>query len=184
MRKITLFALLCLAAILVAMSPIVLAQQNNRTQTASHEIEGALGGTFTFVILPFSDITNPYFKVGSLGVVSGNVKGLGNSNLFTFHRPTEQGGVIDGRFFIVAANGDTIRGEYEGTTGPGKDACHLVGKAVWKITSGTGRFADAEGEINATAYVTIAPNPGGNPPCNPTAFEWPVTWVLEGMINY
>jgi hypothetical protein len=69
--------------------------------------------------------------------------------------------------------------------GPGKDACHLIGKAVWKIKSGTGRFADVEGEINATAYVTVAPIPGANPPaCNPMALEWPVTWVLEGKINY
>jgi len=165
----------------VAMSAPVLAQQSNRTQIASHDISGALKGTLTFVPLPFtSDFPFPY-DVGTLGVVSGRVKGLGDSNVFTFHHPapppspTEPSTVEDGRFFIVAANGDKIQGTYAGTTEPGTAPDQLIGRADWVITGGTGRFANATGTIHATAYVTFA---------GFGVFEWPVTWALEGTISY
>ena len=181
MKKIALFILLCLVVVLVAMSPIVPAQQSNRTQTASHDIKAVLEGTLTFVPLPFtSDFPFP-FDVGTLSVASAQVKGLGNSNVFTFHHPgpppsaTEPSVVLDGRFFIVAANGDKIQGTYEGTTEPGTKPDQLIGRAEWVITGGTGRFANASGTITATAYITVA---------GFDVFEWPVTWVLEGTIIY
>ncbi len=177
MKKMALIVLLCLV---VAMSALVLAQER-RTQTAAHAISGVLDGTLTFVELPFtSDFPFP-FDVGTLAVVSGQVKELGNSNVFTFHHPgpppsqTEPSVVLDGRFFIVAANGDKIQGTYEGTTEPGEKPDQLIGKADWVITGGTGRVANVTGTIHATAYVT---NAGFD------VFEWPVTWVLEGTINY
>ncbi len=165
----------------VAMSAPVLAQQSNRTQIASHDISGALKGTLTFVPLPFTSAFPFPYDVGSLGVVSGRVKGLGDSNVFTFHHPapppspTEPSTVEDGRFFIVAANGDKIQGTYAGTTEPGTAPDQLIGRADWVITGGTGRFANATGTIHATAHVTFA---------GFGVFEWPVTWVLEGTISY
>lgn len=178
MKRTALFGLLLLA---VAMSPSVLAQQSNRTQTAYHDISGALKGTLTFVPLPFTDEFPFPYDVGTLGVVSGRVPGLGNSNVFTFHHPappptsTEPSTVEDGRFFIVAANGDRIQGTYRGTTEPGTRPDQLIGRADWVITGGTGRLANATGTIHATAYVTVA---------GFDVFEWPVTWVLEGTISY
>ena len=135
----------------------------------------------TFVELPFTDVFPFPYDVGSLGVVSGPIKGLGNSNVFTFHHPappaseTEPPTVKDGRFFIVAANGDKIQGAYEGITVPGEKPDQLIGKADWVITGGTGRFANASGTIHATAYVTMA---------GFDVYDWPVTWVLAGNITY
>ncbi len=139
-------------------------------QTAAHDVSGMLGGTLHFV--PFG---TGIYDVNALGVVAGQVKSLGLSNVFTFHQPTPQGTVINGHFWIVAANGDKIQGTYEGTTGPGSAPNQLIGKTDFQISGGTGRFANASGTIHATAYVTAM---------GFDVFDWPVVWVLEGTINY
>lgn len=174
------WVLLSSLPLVIAISATALAQ-GNRTQAVPHDIGGSLKGTITFVELPFTeDFPFPY-NVGSLGVTSGRLVGLGDSNAFTFHHPapppssTEPSTVEDGRFFIVAANGDRIQGTYRGTTEPGTEPGQLVGRADWVITAGTGRFANATGTIHATAYVTVA---------GFDVFEWPLTWVLEGTITY
>jgi hypothetical protein len=176
MRRTVLLGSLFLAVALVAMSGTVLAQQGNRTQTASHEISGELLGSINFVDLPLSDDFPYPYNVASLGVVAGQVKGLGNSNVFTFHVPTPQGTVMFGRFFIMAADGDKIQGTYEGTTACADSDCtQVIGTTDWVITGGTGRFANATGTIHATAYVIFAGFDN---------YEWPATWVLEGTIDY
>lgn len=141
------------------------------TQTAPHEISGVLQGTLTFV--PFAPFG--IFDVNSLGVASGQVQALGRSHVFSFHRPTEQGTVVDGHFWIVTASGDKIKGVYEGTTVPGPEPNQLIGNADFQVTGGTGRFTNASGTIHATAYVTVL---------GFDVFEWPFTWVLEGKVNY
>jgi len=162
MKRTALLGLLFLA---VAMSAPVLAQQGNRTQTASHEITGVLEGTFTFVALPYTNNS----EFATLGVVSGVVKDLGRSNMFTYHRHTTIG-MEDGLVRIVAANGDIIRGQYTGDVVWGTP---IIGTATVDITGGTGRFANASGTISLTAYVTMV-----------DGSEWPVTWGLEETINY
>jgi hypothetical protein len=76
----------------------------------------------------------------------------------------------DGLLRIVAANGDIIRGQYTGDVVWGTP---IIGTATVDITGGTGRFASASGTMSLTAYVTMV-----------DGSEWPVTWVLEGTINY
>jgi hypothetical protein len=164
-------ALSCSLFVAMAISAIAAPPDNKGTATAPHQINGVLEGTFTFV--PFG--LGP-FDVDTLGDVSGIVKGLGQTNMFTFHRPTpDGGGVTNGLVRIVAANGDRIRCEYVGTTGPGTEPNQLIGRAEFVISGGTGRFANASGTIHAAAYVTFM---------GFTVFEWPVTWVLEGTISY
>ena len=165
MRRTVLLTVL----LLVAAMPVVAVAQG-RTQTAPHVIAGVLQGTLTFV--PFG---TGLFDVNTLGVTSGTVKGLGMTNLFTFHQPTAEGTVENGRFFLVAADGDRINGTYVGTTEPGPEPNLLIGRAEWVITGGTGRFAHASGTINATAYVTFV---------SFEVFEWPAVWVVEGTIDY
>lgn len=155
-----------LRVILVALSLVNVVA----AQTAPHDISGMLGGTLHFV--PFG---TGIYDVNTLGVVAGQVKSLGLSNVFTFHQPTSQGTVVNGHFWIVAANGDKIQGTYEGTTVPGPVPNQLIGRADWQINGGTGRFANASGTIHATAYVTVI---------GFDVFDWPVVWVLEGTINY
>jgi len=179
MKKFALYTLLCLAISVLAVTSI---SEVNAARTASHQISGILPGTVTFVELPFSDIQDPYYMVGGLGVVSGQLKSLGNSNVFTFHRPvpseseTEPPTAQDGRFFIVAANGDRINGSYEGIVIPGTELNQLHLIADWVITGGTGRFENVTGTIQAEAYVTM--------PDDPWALEWSITWVLDGSVDY
>jgi hypothetical protein len=109
----------------------------------------------------------------ALGVTRGTVRGLGLTNLFTFQMPTNQGTVENGRFFLVAANGDRINGMYEGWTEVDETFTYFTAHAEWVITSGTGRFAHASGTIHATGHLTAA-----------SGLEWPFVWDLEGTINY
>ena len=82
MRKIVPFALLGFAITTLAVNSGFGVLASN---TAPHQISGILPGTVTFVELPFSDITDPYYQVGGLSVVSGQLKSLGNANVFAFH---------------------------------------------------------------------------------------------------
>jgi len=166
--------------LVLAMSAVVLAQQGSRTQTAPHEISGELDGTLTFVPLPALDPDAPpppLLGVDTLGVASGTMKGLGLSNIFTLHRPVADaaGSVRDGHFWIIAADGDKIKGTYTGTTESVPNTNQLIGTGTWVITGGTGRFENADGTIQMTVYVTSL---------GFGVSEWPATWVLEGTINY
>ncbi len=163
---------LLVLVLLVLAIPATTDASGNAAKNGAHEITGVLEGTLTFV--PFGP---GYFDVDSLGEVSGIVKGLGRSNMFTFHRPAADGSgdVINGLVRIVAASGDIIQGCYEGTTVYGSEPEQLIGSADFVVTGGTGRFWNASGTIHATAYVTMDPDP--------TNLVWPVTWVLEGIIS-
>jgi hypothetical protein len=166
MKRTALRGSLCLA---LAIPATALAQ-------TPHAISGSLSGTITFVLLP--TVPGPNGEVvDSLGDASGIVRGLGQTHLFTFHRPWGPNleYVEDGLFRIVAANGDELKGHYEGSTGPGTEPNQQIGTADWIITGGTGRFANASGIIQITAYVTVL---GIGVP------EWPCTWVLKGTISY
>jgi hypothetical protein len=164
--------IILLPLFLVTLLSATNAENSKGARAVPHRVTGELKGTLTFV--PFPDFDQP-FDVDTIGFASGIVKGLGQTHLFTFHRPTPQWTVIDGHVWMVAAGGDTIRCVYEGTTEPGAESDQLIGRASWVVTGGTGRFADASGTINATAYVTVI---------GFDVFEWPVAWVVEGTINY
>jgi hypothetical protein len=138
-------------------------------------IKGTLEGELSFVELPFTDEFPYPYNVGAMGVAMGQIRGLGNSTIVTFHHPTTDGRVIDGLARIVAANGDVIRCQYSGTTTPGQEPDQLIGSADLMVTGGTGRFENASGMIHVTGYVTVA---------GFDVWDWPVTWVLEGAISY
>lgn len=164
MRKLSLLV----ALFLLVMLPSVAGAQG-RPQIAPHTVAGVLDGSLTFVVHGPA-----IFDVYSLGVATGPVKGLGMVTLFTFHEPTEQGTVVNGRAFLVAANGDRINTTYEGTTEI-VDPEHLLGKATLVITGGTGRFAKAAGTLEMTVHIVFA---------GFDTFEWPASWLIEGTIEY
>ena len=139
-------------------------------QTAPHEVSGTLAGSIHYVLFGPG-----IYDVHALGVVSGQLKSLGFSNMFTFHEPTPQGTTVKGHFFLVAANHDKIQGTYESSFAPGPMPNQLTVTATLQIDAGTGRFAHANGTMNATAYVTAA---------GFDVYDWPVVWVLNGTINY
>jgi len=171
MRRVALFVLLCL----VVATPAI-AGASDSTNTAPHQIKGVLEGTATFVLLP--TIPGPNGEaVDTLADVSGIVQGLGRTNLFSFHRPYGPNleHIEDGLVRIVAADGDVIRGHYVGNTAPGEEPNQQISTVDYVITGGTGRFANASGTIHVTVYITVL---------GLDVFEWPVTFVLEGTINY
>lgn len=139
-------------------------------QTVPHNVSGMLGGTLHFV--PFGP---GIYDVYSLGVVSGQLKSLGFSNIFTFHQPTPQGTTVNGHFFIVAANHNRIQGTYESVVAPGPQPDILVVTITLKIDGGTGRFARASGTMNATVYVKAL---------GFDVLDWPAVWDLNGTIKY
>jgi hypothetical protein len=147
----------------------------DRENTASHEITGVLEGTIKFV--PFPNATSP-MDVDALGHAEGVIKGLGRANMFTFHRPLPDGtGVMDGLVKIVTASHDTLEAQYVGTAefDYTVNPPQVIGHPDFEITGGTGRFANASGTIYATSYVTFL---------GFEVFEWPVIWILEGIVEY
>jgi hypothetical protein len=162
------------SALVPATLPFAGASYGKGQGITTHQVSGVLDGTLEFV--PFPSAASPY-DVDSLGHASGVVKGLGRTNIFTFHRPLPDGSgdVVDGRFKIVAANHDTIQGQYVGTTVWGQEPDQLIGIKKLVITGGTGQYTNASGTIHATAYITFM---------GFGVYEWPGTWALEGMIYY
>ena len=174
MKKMMLLVSLILALAL-AMPAFAGASNGNGKNTSSHQIIGVLEGTDIFVPFPDSQST---MSVDSLSHGSGIVRSLGSTHIFTFHRPLPDGtGVSDGLVKIVAANHDTLQGHYGGGTlfQEPEPPYQIIGNVDFVITGGTGRFANASGTIHATVYVTFL---------GFDVFEWPVTWVLEGTVEY
>jgi hypothetical protein len=108
---------------------------------------------------------------------TGTVSHLGLSQVFTTHIPNLTTGALEqGTFRIVAANGDEIRGTYEGMGTYDEHRMDLVhGVATFVISGGTGRFRGATGTIAATFLETLD---------DPTWASAKVAWTLTGTVNY
>ena len=133
----------------------------------AHAFKAVLEGSFTFVE------DHAY----GLGVARGTGQGLGQTELFCFQQSQPDMVPILTHFFLVAANGDRIIGTYEGgrttITGPAS----ALFEATFQITGGTGRFAQATGELQGKIYLTV---PGGNW----MGVEYGAVWTFEGWIKY
>jgi hypothetical protein len=160
----------CSLLLLLAIPAIAEFQAGKQTKTVPRYVCGAMNGAFSF----------EYFGAGewdfySLGEAPGILRHLGQSTLITQHTPTQSGDLLDGKFKIVAANGDEIQGTYKGSAEYISDkAPQIFGEAVLEIAGGTGRFAHATGTLNATFLETM----------DMTTWIFPVTWTLSGTVNY
>jgi hypothetical protein len=85
-----------------------------------------------------------------------------------------------GTFTLVAANGDQLTGTATFSGPPPSGAVHPV-TAVFTITGGTGRFADANGTITAAFQAT--PSCFNAPSC-PGALVETLEGPLKGQISY
>ena len=161
---------LSIVLLLVLTLPTMAAAQANTPRA----FKAVLEGTIAFV--PMEDASTPYDSYG-LGVARGTAQGLGQTELFTFQQSQPDMVPILTHFFLVAANGDRIIGTYEGgrttITGPAS----ALFEATYQITGGTGRFAQATGELQGKIYLTV---PGGNW----MAAEYGAVWTFEGWITY
>jgi hypothetical protein len=174
MKRIALSISLILALVLAMSAFSVLG--GDGANIASHQITGVLEGSNVFVPFPNAQTI---MGIDNLGHASGVVKGLGLTNILTFHRPVlpDYSGVTDGLVKIIAANGDMLQGYYEGGTivQEQEPPYRVIGDVDFMITGGTGRFENAYGEIHATVYATFM---------GYEVFEWPATYVLEGTVDY
>lgn len=139
----------------------------------AREVEGVLGGRFDFT----QTWGEEWWQFYSDSTCTGTVTHLGLSTLHTRHLPNLETGALDqGTFRIVAANGDEIRGTYDGQGVYDPDRADLVHlTATFVITEGTGRFEGATGSFTVTALEVLD---------DPTWASAGVTWTLGGMVTY
>ncbi|MBP1636021.1 MAG: hypothetical protein H6Q10_2595 [Acidobacteria bacterium] len=139
----------------------------------ARDVTGGLSGRFDFTQMWGDE----WWQFYSDSTSTGTLTHLGLSQLYTRHLPNLVTGALEqGEFRITAANGDEIRGTYEGQGTYDPDREDLIhGVATFVITEGTGRFAGATGTIAATFLEVLDDS---------TWASAGVTWTLGGMVTY
>jgi hypothetical protein len=141
-------------------------------QSVARHVAGTLDGRFDFTRTWGSE----WWEFYSDSDCTGTVSHLGLTRLRTTHIPTMTGALTQGEFTMTAANGDEIRGTYEGTfaSDPDHPAVYHA-TAMFVVASGTGRFAGATGSLTAVFVETLD---------DPSWASAAVTWTLAGTIAY
>lgn len=136
------------------------------------DVTGTLNGRFDFT----HTWGNEWWEIYSDSETTGTVSHLGLCRMYTRHIPTLTLALQQGTFRIVAANGDEIRGTYEGQGAYDAERDDLVhGVATFVITGGTGRFVEASGSFSVTLLETLD---------DPTWASAKAGWTLSGSVNY
>lgn len=143
--------------------------------SVSRPFKGALSGEVVFTPDPASPSPSGLWTDST---AVGKVSHLGKT-VMTSRHPTPTGEVIsDGRMKLVAANGDEVWMEYDGSAPfpvigvPGT----IVVDVEFTIVGGTGRFAAASGSGRMTARVEF--------PGELTLGPWPASWGWKARIRY
>ena len=140
----------------------------------------ALAGevTFEFPGVSPSDCTIVTTKTHAMG----NATHMGLVESYWSHCPAEVDYVGDGRMILIAANGDELYGFY--------DYFELAGAPVLTaiaLDGGTGRFADATGEITADFVAVPQFIDGCGDPTSIDCLDFTVPWpwwaTLAGSIS-
>jgi hypothetical protein len=156
-----------------AVSATAAAQAATGAKTVPRYVSGALDGRFDFTRVWGTE----WWEFYSDSHAKGTLSHLGLSQIYTTHIPNLGTGALEqGDFRIVAANGDEIRGTYEGAATYDELRADLVhGAATFVISGGTGRFDGATGTITATFLETLD---------DPSWASAKVAWTLAGTVNY
>ena len=125
---------------------------------------------------PADDADLPSQRAAS--VARGAASHLGRVRMTSEHCSPPAAAIEDGDMTLVGDTGDQVHLRYLG--GGSYPSGGVPGTVVkfnlaFTIDGGTGRFADATGSGEMTAYATF---PGGG------ARSWPATWIWDGMISY
>jgi hypothetical protein len=160
------------AVILVTLALVVTGLAPAATANASlRPFKGTVVGEVSFPL----DTSCPAGRRTDSAAV-GTVSHLGRSEMFSHHCTPAGSDITGGRMTLVAANRDEVSITYSGSApfpGPGTEV--IVVDIDFEIVGGTGRFADASGGGEMTAYIVFA---GFEEPV------WPASWVWEGTISY
>ena len=152
-------------SLLLAFAAAVMAADG--AKTVPRDVFGVLNGRFSFT----GPYEGPWMTTGD---VTGTLRHLGLAKMYTRHTTSPYGEISGGRFEIVAANGDEIRGTYT-ASGAWISGTQVLGAAAFPIEEGTGRFASASGTITAAFLETFD---------DPTWASAKVSWTLEGSVSY
>lgn len=154
-------------SLLLAFAAAAMAAENHGARTVARDVFGVLNGRFAFA----GPYEGPWTTTGE---VTGTVGHLGLARMYTRHTTSPYGEISGGRFEIVAANGDRLRGHYT-ATGRYVSDTQVLGTATLTIETGTGRFDLAHGTIAAAFLETLD---------DPTWASAGVSWTLDGMVHY
>ena len=166
--------LLAALVLLVALAALGVSAALADSGGTKRPFQGTIAGSATFSL----DATCPFTGRRTSSAASGVASHLGLVTMVSDHCTPPANDVTGGHMTFVAANGDELHMTYSGTcTAP---PFPPLGETLTctthnVIVGGTGRFADATGEIHLTALVT---NAGFGAP------EWPATWTWEGTLSY
>ncbi len=160
-------ALICVLALAVAIPVLAVSKSNNQAKIVPRVVSAVMDGRFAF-----GGPENGPWNVN--GDLSGTMRHLGLSAMYTSHTTYPDGSITDGTFMIEAANGDLILGTYTASAEMISEF-QVLGNAILLITGGTGRFALAGGTINASFLETLD---------DPSWASAKVTWYLSGAIYY
>ena len=172
MRRSTMILSVAIVLVMAVAAP---ASANSSTRPFKGSVTGAV--TFNPVGLEVCPASGTYF--GGLrtdSMANGNASHLGKVAMMSSHCTPAGDTIAGGGMTLVAANGDELYLQYEGTAPfPDESTVVIVAMLDFAITGGTGRFANASGSGDLIAYVDFE---GFEDP------SWAARWVWSGAIAY
>jgi hypothetical protein len=166
--------LLVAAVLLVALTAFAVASAAADTGGTDRPFTASLVGSAGAVpdsSCPFPPGVRTYTEGSGVASHLGLVSMTGN------HCPLLDGRSVGGQMTLVAANGDELHMTYEGVSDPvglPPPGTVITFTSDNVIVGGTGRFANATGEVHETVLVTFT---GLGTP-------WPFTSTWDGTLSY
>lgn len=144
----------CLCLLILAGVTVVLASKG-----ACADEGMRIKGTFTVAYAGTPNTAGVSFCGGKPLDVAVEAHGSGYSTLgplsVSLHKTLEATGpLMHGCLILTAPDGDTLTAIYDGTEGPANANNFVFGTVALTFTGGTGRFRDARGSANMTAYFS------------------------------
>jgi hypothetical protein len=143
------------------------------TDSDARPFKGSMNGSVLFEPDPACD-NNPWL-IRTDSQATGEVSHLGSTVMTSAHCTPAVETIEGGEMTLVAANGDRVFIEYEGTAPPPNQDGIIIADVDFVIVGGDGRFTGATGGGDMTAFIVFE---GLADP------EWPASWVWSGTIGY
>ena len=158
--------------LLVALALLMVVVPAAGADSGTRPFKGSMSGSITFALDPSCE--NPWL-MRTDSQATGNVSHPGLTTMTSAHCTPAAGWIEGGEMTLVAANGDRVFVDYEGTAPPPNADGIIVADIDFVITGGDGRFAGATGGGDMTGLIVFEGI--GDP-------EWAASWVWSGAIGY
>jgi hypothetical protein len=166
--------LLAAAVLLAALAAFAVTSAAAKTGGTDRPFKGKVVGAASAVT---ESSCLPLTPVRTYVEGSGVASHLGRVSMTSNHCPLLDGWNVDGHMTLVAANGDELHMTYEVVSDPAgipTPGTVITATGDYVIVGGTGRFANATGEVDGTTLVTFT---GLGTP-------WPFTMTWDGTLSY